>query len=210
MPLVIFLIFFCLLLSFQLEFSFFLNFSSLDLLFNFIFNFCFFTFSNFTTLNPTSLFLNTSDFQELNGLKIDYDHNYRTYFTHTYLHAAYNKHMKPYRNLFNTERLFGDYNVRTFGKSKKHARAIKHTKLFMLMYSHTLDCYVLNNKTASSSSIFFYFKKQHIYSSLEMIYASLYLGMVYFLSLTYVRTIEDGSLNNRETEEIDEELAQNH
>ena len=56
----------------------------------------------------------------------------------------------------------------------------------------------------------FYFKKQHIYSTLEMFYASLYLGMIYFLSFTYVRTIEDGSLNNRETEEIDEELAQNH
>lgn len=118
--------------------------------------------------------------------------------------------MKPYRNLFNTEKLFGDYNVRMYGKSKKHARAIKHTKLFMLMYSHTLDCYVFSNKLVSHPSIMFYFKKQHIYSTLEMFYASLYLGMIYFLSLTYVRMLEEGSLNNRETDEIDEELAQYH
>lgn len=154
--------------------------------------------------------MESSGFHELGSLKIDYDYNYRTYFTHTYLHAAYNKHMKPYRNLFNTEKLFGDYNVRTYGKSKKHARAIKHTKLFMLMYSHTLDCYVFNNKLVSHPSIMFYFKKQHIYSTLEMFYASLYLGMIYFLSLTYIRMLEEGSLNNRETDEIDEELAQYH
>jgi hypothetical protein len=56
----------------------------------------------------------------------------------------------------------------------------------------------------------FYFKRHHFYSTLEMFYASLYLGMVYLFSYTYTRMIEDGSLNNRETEEIDEEEAQNH
>lgn len=140
---------------------------------------------------------------------LEYNYNYRTYFTQTYLHAAYNKHMKPYRNLFNVDKMFGDYNSKTYGKSKKHARAIKHTRLFLLLYSHTLDCYALSSKT-SSSFVLFYFKRHHFYSFLEMFYASLYLGMIYFFSFTYIRMMEDSSLNMRETEEIDEEEAQNH
>ena len=210
MPLVISIILFFTLLVTQSEFAFFFDFFSYDFLFNYITNLSFFVFNNYNFTSCTFSIWDYSGFQKLTHIKLEYDYNYRTYFTHTYLHAAYNKHMKPYRNLFNTERLFGDYNVRTYGKSKKHARAIKHTKLFMLMYSHTLDCYAFNNKLVSNPSVMFYFKKQHIYSTLEMFYASLYLGMIYFLSFTYVRTIEDGSLNNRETEEIDEELAQNH
>jgi len=210
MPLVIFIILIVIAFLSQCEISFLFDFPSFDITYIYFFNFFFFIVNNFNSYFFSTSLLEVSGFQELGSLRIDYDHNYRTYFMHTYLHAAYNKHMKPYKNLLNTERLFGDYNVRTYGKSKKHARAIKHTKLFMLMYSHTLDCYVFNNKFLSNPSVVFYFKKQHMYSSLEMIYASLYLGMVYFLVFTYVRAIEDGSLNNRETEEIDEELAQSH
>ena len=152
-----------------------------------------------------------NDFYQIDYMKLDYDYNYRTYFNQTYLHAAYNKHMKPYRNLLHTDRLFGDYNVRMYGKSKKHARAIKHTRLFFLLYSHTVDFFAFNNnKLISSPTIMFYFKRQHLYSVLEMFYASIYLGMIYFLSFTYIRMLEDGSLNMRETEEIDEEEAQNH
>ena len=152
----------------------------------------------------------TFDFKRLNHMSLEYDYNYRTYFSQTYLHAAYNKHMKPYRNLFNIDKMFGDYNSKTYGKSKKHARAIKHTRLFLLLYSHTLDCYALNHKVVSSPFVLFYFKRHHFYSFLEMFYASLYLGMIYFFSFTYVRMMEDGSLTRRETEEIDEEEAQNH
>jgi len=144
-------------------------------------------------------------------MSLEYNYNYRTYFSQTYLHAAYNKHMKPYRNLFNVDRMFGDHNSRTYGKSKKHARAIKHTRLFLLLYSHTLDCYAFNPKlTSSSSFILLYFKRHHFYSVLEMFYGSIYLGMIYFFSFTYVRMIEDSALGNRETEEIDEEEADMH
>jgi len=152
----------------------------------------------------------TTGFYLLNNTGLDYNYNYRTFFSHSYLHAAYNKHMKPYKNLLNMDRLFGDYNVRSYGKSKKHARAVKHTRIFLLLYSHTMECYAFNSKLAGSPSVMLYFKRQHLYSLLEMFYASLYLGMIYFFVFTYVRILEDGSLNNRETEEVDEEEAQNH
>lgn len=210
MPVVILAIFVFCFLFIQNEFIFFFNFFTYDFLTYYVSDFLFFIFNNFLSFSHDFVFFDHTGFQNLSYLNVDYDYNYRTYFTHTYLHAAYNKHMKPYRNLFSTERLFGDYNVQSYGKSKKHARALKHTKLFMLMYSHTLDCYAFNSKLTAQPLVMFYFKKQHMYSTLEMIYASLYLGMVYFLSFTYVRTLEESSLNLRETEEIDEELAQNH
>lgn len=210
MPIVICIVLTFITLLLQYEIFFFFNFPYFEGVYTYLFDFFFFTLNNFNSLFLLNVSTNPLEFFELNSVRIDYDHNYRTYFTHSYLHAAYNKHMKPYKNLLNTERLFGDYNLQTYGKSKKHARAMKHTKLFMLMYSHTLDCYVFNNKFLHNSFVVFYFKKQHIYSSLEMIYASLYLSMIYFLVFTYVRAIEDGALNNRETEEIDEELAQSH
>ena len=196
---------------FQGEVAFFFGFFCYDYISELI-NVSVFSFLNIFNLNYSSAFLLNDEFgfQPLNHMKLDYNYNYRTYFTHTYLHAAYNKHMKPYRNLFSAEKMFGDYNVRTYGKSKKHARAIKHTRLFLLMYSHTLECYAFNSKLTSTPFVMFYFKRHHFYSTLEMFYASLYLGMVYFFSYTYTRMLEDGSLNNRETEEIDEEEAQNH
>ena len=210
MPLIVLLFSIISFLALQNEISFFSGIFFYEYTFNF-FSDGFFWFLNIFT-SQTSLQIHeglTFDFQKLNHMALEYNYNYRTYFSQTYLHAAYNKHMKPYRNLFNVEKMFGDYNSRTYGKSKKHARAMKHTRLFLLMYSHTLDCYALSPKT-SSFSILFYFKRHHFYSLLEMFYASLYLGMIYFFSLTYTRMIEDGSLNMRETEEIDEEIAQNH
>lgn len=191
----------------QKEFSFFFNFFDFN---NF---YCSFLSFNDFTLNNLSAF--RSDFQEatefqvLSNVKLEYNYNYRTYFTQTYLHAAYNKHIKPYKNLLNVDRLFGDYNSRTFGKSSKHARATKHTKLFMLLYSHSLECFAFDRGAVNSPLVMFYFKKHHVYSALEMIYASIYLGMIYFLSFTYTRMVEDSALGLRETEEIDEEDAQN-
>lgn len=194
----------------QMEFAFFSGVFFYSFFLEMFYESAFWFFNSFNLIFYDSIDLESKSFYALNNMKLDYNYNYRTFFNHSYLHAAYNKHMRPYKNLLNMDRLFGDYNVRTYGKSKKHARAIKHTKIFLLLYSHTMECYALNSKLAGFPSIMFYFKRQHLYSLLEMFYASLYLGMVYFFVFTYVRMIEDGSLNNRETEEIDEEEAQNH
>ncbi len=188
-----------------IELSFFLNFFYYDF-FSFIFSEFFFNFFNFNFFFIDNYFYFDNNFQKISYTQLDYDYNYRTYFSQTYLHAAYNKHMKPYKNLLSADRLFGDYNTRMYGKSKKHARAVKHTKLFFLLYSHSVDFFALNtNKLISSPSVLFYFKRQHLYSVLEMLYASIYLGMIYFFSLTYTRMIEDSALEHRKTDELEEE-----
>ena len=208
MPLTIFLTSFVLLIL-QPELTFFFGLSFYDYFINFS-NIAIFDYINTFNSIYYSKINYDFGFRQLNCMKLDYDYNYRTYFTQTYLHSAYTHHMKPYKNLFSVDRMFGDHNVRTYGKSKKHARSVKNTKIFLLLYSHTLNCYAFNAKVVSTPFVMFYFKKHHFYSFLEMVYASLYLGMVYFFSLTYTRMIEDGSLNMRETEEVDEEEAQNH
>lgn len=178
-----------------------------------------FDFLSFNVLDFTFIFFNNFNFSfysntkygffVLDNTKLNYDYNYRTHFTQTYLHAAYTHHMKPYKNLFNMDRLFGDYNVRTFGKSKKHARSTKFTQLFILLYSHSLECYGFNAKLISTPFVVFYFKKEHLYSVLEMFYAAVYLGVVYFFVFAYVRMVERSSLGLRDDDEIDEEEAQN-
>jgi hypothetical protein len=90
--------------------------------------------------------------------------------------------MKPYQNLTKFDKLFGDYNIRTLGKKKKHARATHAKELFTLLYSYTFDYYGLYNRKSSNPVILFYFKKQHLYSVVEMAYAVIYLGMIYLLS----------------------------
>lgn len=210
MPLIVLLIAFTPFLLIQFEFAFFFGFFCYNDILDTCYELLFCFLNNYNLASYSFIIDSDRGFHSLNYMKLDYNYNYRTFFSQTYLHAAYNKHMKPYKNLVNMDRLFGDYNVRTYGKSKKHARAIKHTRLFFLLYSHTMDCYALNTKLVSFPSVLFYFKRQHLYSVLEMFYASVYLGMIYFFVFTYTRMIEDGSLNNRETEEIDEEEAQNH
>jgi hypothetical protein len=144
---------------------------------------------------------------ELNT-KLNYNYNFRTHFTQTYLHAAFNEYMKPYLNLTRFDKLFGDYNMRTLGKKRKHARATHAKELFTLLYSYTFDYYGIYNYKSRNSVVLFYFKKQHLYSIVELAYAVIYLGMIYLLSWVHVKEIEEGSLPIRESEEIDEEYAQ--
>lgn len=150
---------------------------------SFLLNLDFFFFK-FSFLN---LFSNSFDLTsnivafELNT-KLNYNYNFRTHFTQTYLHAAFNEYMKPYQNLTKFDKLFGDYNIRTLGKKKKHARATHAKELFTLLYSYTFDYYGLYSRRSANSFILFYFKKQHLYSVVEMAYAVIYLGMIYLLS----------------------------
>ena len=209
MPVFVFFLLILFVFVSQFEFSFFFNFFYKSFFYEDFLFFSFINNLNYYNIISYNYFNYDNGFQSLDYMKLDYNYNYRTYFTQTYLHAAYNKHIKPYKNLLNVDRLFGDYNLRTYGKSKKHARAMKHTRIFMLLYSHTIECFAFNNKLVSSPTVMFFFKKQHLYSVLEMFYASIYLGMIYFFSFTYVRMVEDSALNLRETEEIDEEHAQN-
>jgi hypothetical protein len=116
------------------------------------------------------------------GTKLSYNYNFRTHFTQTYLHAAFNEYMKPYQNLTKFDKLFGDYNLRTLGKKRKHARATHAKELFTLLYSYTFDYYGLYSRKSSNLFILFYFKKQHLYSVVEMAYAIIYLGMIYLFS----------------------------
>lgn len=167
-------------------------------------------FFQFSILTPFfSKFNLTRDIMafELNT-KLNYNYGFRTHFTQTYLHAAFNEYMKPYQNLTKFDKLFGDYNIRTLGKKRKHARATHAKELFTLLYSYTFDYYGLYNRKTNGTFIMFYFKKQHLYSVVEMGYAVIYLGMIYILSWVHVKNIEESSLPIRESEEIDEEYAQ--
>lgn len=203
MPLLLIFLF----VLFQSEFSCFFNSCYLEFFFSFFdFNFLFFSvFGFFFTLNNGSEFC----LQDLSS-SLNYNYNFRTYFTQTYLHAAFNEHMKPYRNITRIDKLFGDYNTKTYRKAfSKHARGTHAKELFTLLYSFTFDYYALVKKDFNPI-LLFYFKKQHLYSVIEMFYAALYLGMIYFLSFVHIKNIEESSLLLRETEEVETEYSQSH
>ena len=204
MPLCLVFLFFCFFV-FQCEVEFFFNYSFFEYTGVFV-DGLLSKFTSFLGLGGYATLKQEVSFYKLNT-RLSYDYNFRTYFNQTYLHAAFNDYMKPYKNLTRSGKLFGDYNYRTRGK-KKHARAAYAKQVFTLLYSHTLDCYGVSVNGSKAPLALLYFKRQHLYSVTEMAWAALYLGLIYILSLMHVRNLEESFLPLRETEEVDEEYSQ--